>query len=146
MIGLENRGETLIFMSRHFDETMTILILQSLRFCALTILTGDCNVLRIYKITCSKKENGMFYSFQYFSKHFSHSVIFPVHLYRVAYKWRIDKIKYQQVNGYWNIVSVHLYRVAYNWRIDKIEYQQVKWLLKHRPSSNQAVFFFFFFL
>ena len=26
MFGLENRGETLIFMSRHFDETMTILI------------------------------------------------------------------------------------------------------------------------
>ena len=24
MFGLENRGETLIFMSRHFDETMTI--------------------------------------------------------------------------------------------------------------------------
>ena len=26
MFGLENRGETLIFMSRHFDETTTILI------------------------------------------------------------------------------------------------------------------------
>ena len=30
MFGLENRGETLIFMSHHFDETMTILILHFL--------------------------------------------------------------------------------------------------------------------
>ena len=32
MFGLENRGETLIFMSRHFDEAMTILISHFLRF------------------------------------------------------------------------------------------------------------------
>ena len=31
MFGLENRGETLIFMSRHFDETMIILISHFLR-------------------------------------------------------------------------------------------------------------------
>ena len=35
MFGLENRGETLIFMSRRFDETMTILISHFLRFGAL---------------------------------------------------------------------------------------------------------------
>ena len=32
MLGLENKGKTLIFMSHHFDETMTILILHFLRF------------------------------------------------------------------------------------------------------------------
>ena len=41
MFGLEIRSETLIFMSRHFDETMTILISHFLRFGALKILTGD---------------------------------------------------------------------------------------------------------
>ena len=37
MSGFENRGETLIFMLRHFDETMTILISHFLRFGALKI-------------------------------------------------------------------------------------------------------------
>ena len=41
MFGLEHRGKTLIFMSRHFDKTMTILISHFLRFGALKILTGD---------------------------------------------------------------------------------------------------------
>ena len=50
MFGLENRGETLIFMSRYFDETMTILISHFLRFGALKILTGDYFVLRINQI------------------------------------------------------------------------------------------------
>ena len=50
MFGLENRGETLIFMSRHFDETMTILISHFLRFGALKIFTGDYFVLRINQI------------------------------------------------------------------------------------------------
>ena len=31
MFGLENRGETLIFMSRHFGKTMAILISHFLR-------------------------------------------------------------------------------------------------------------------
>ena len=35
MFDLENRGETLIFMSRHFDETMTIYISHFLWFDAL---------------------------------------------------------------------------------------------------------------
>ena len=50
MFGLENKGKTLIFMSRHFDETMTVLILHFLRFGALKILTGDYFVLRINQI------------------------------------------------------------------------------------------------
>ena len=41
MFSLENRGETLIFMSRHFDETITILISHFFRSGALKILTGD---------------------------------------------------------------------------------------------------------
>ena len=63
MFGLENRGETLIFMSRHFDETMTILISHFLHFGALKILTGDYFVLRINQIIYSKQKNWMFYSF-----------------------------------------------------------------------------------
>ena len=38
MFGLENRGETLIFMSRHFDETMPILIFDFLCFSTLKVL------------------------------------------------------------------------------------------------------------
>ena len=50
MFGLESRGETLIFMSRHFDEKMTILISHFLRFGALKILTSDYFVLKINQI------------------------------------------------------------------------------------------------
>ena len=60
MFGLEIRGETLIFMSGHFDETMTILISHFLRFGALNILTGDYFVLRINKIIYSKQKNECF--------------------------------------------------------------------------------------
>ena len=56
----ENRGETLIFMSRHFDETMTILISHFLRFGALKILTIDYFVLRINRIIYAKPKNWMF--------------------------------------------------------------------------------------
>ena len=49
MFGLENRGETLIFMSHHFDETMTISISHFVRFGTHKILTGDYFVLRINK-------------------------------------------------------------------------------------------------
>ena len=49
MFGLENSGETLIFMSRHFDEKMTTLISHFLHFGALKILSGDYFVLRINK-------------------------------------------------------------------------------------------------
>ena len=75
MFNLENRGKTLIFMSCHFDETITILISRFLRIGALNILTGDYFVLRMNKIIYLKKL--MFYSFQYFSQHFSHSIFSP---------------------------------------------------------------------
>ena len=54
MFGLENRSETLVFMSRHFDALMIILISHFLRFGALKILTGDYSVLRINQIIYSK--------------------------------------------------------------------------------------------
>ena len=56
MFRLEIRGETLIFMSRLFDKTMTILISHFLRFGALKILTGDYYVLRINQIIYSKQK------------------------------------------------------------------------------------------
>ena len=63
MFGLENRGETLIFMSHHFDQTMTILISQFLCFGALEILTGDYFVLRINQIIYYKQKIGCFIHF-----------------------------------------------------------------------------------
>ena len=80
IFGLENRGETLVFMPYHFDETMTInLISHFLRFGALKILTGDYFELRIYKITF-QTEKRIFYSFQYFpstfpTAYFPHSFV-----------------------------------------------------------------------
>ena len=56
MFGLENRGKTLIFMSHHFDETMTILISHFLPFGAPKFLTGDYFVLRINQIIFSKQK------------------------------------------------------------------------------------------
>ena len=125
MFGLENRGETLIFMLRHFDETMTILISRFLHFGALKILTGDYFVLRLNKLiysknkqtkthththkkkqtktkkktkqkTKKKKKKRCFNHFSTFPSTFP-TADFPIH-YRVAYKWRIDRIIYQQVN------------------------------------------------
>ena len=63
MLGLENRSETLTFMSRHFDGTMTILISHFLRFGAPKILTGDYFVLRKNQLIYSKQKIGFFYSF-----------------------------------------------------------------------------------
>ena len=97
MFGLENRGETLIFMSRHFDETMTILILHFLRFGALKILTGDYFVLRINQIIYSKQKIRCFIHFSIFPSTFP-TAVFPTTLYRVAYEWRMDIITYQQVH------------------------------------------------
>ena len=94
MFGLENRGETLIFMLRHFDKTMTILISHFLRFGALKISTGDYFVLRINQIIYSKQKIGCFIFFPaFFLQQF-----FPFTLYRVAYKWRMDRNTYQHVN------------------------------------------------
>ena len=101
MFGLENRGETLIFMSRHFEEIMTFLISHFLRFGALKILTGDYFVLRINEIIYSKQKIGCFIHFSIFPA-LLHQISLLI-LYRVACKWRMDRITYQQVNDYWNI-------------------------------------------
>ena len=66
MFGLENRGKTLIFMSHHFDKTMTILISHFLRFGVLKILTSDYFVLRINQIIYSKQKIGCFIHFNIF--------------------------------------------------------------------------------
>ena len=65
-------------MSRHFDETVTILISHFLRFGALKILTGDYFVLRINQIIYYKQKIGCFIHFSIFAQHFSYS-IFPIH-------------------------------------------------------------------
>ena len=78
MFGLENRDETLIFMSRHFDETMAILISHFLRFGALKILTGDYFVLRINEIIYSKQKIGCLIHLSIFPSTFP-TAVFPVH-------------------------------------------------------------------
>ena len=78
MFGLENRGETLIFMSCHFDKIMTILISHFFRFGALKILTGDHFVLRINQIICSKVKIGCFIHFSIFPSTFP-TAVFPIH-------------------------------------------------------------------
>ena len=98
MFGLENRGETFIFMSRHFDETMTILISHFLRFGALKILSGDSFLLRINKIIYSKQKIGCFIHFSILPSTFPTAAFPPFTLYRVAYKWRMGRITFHQVN------------------------------------------------
>ena len=78
MFRLENRGETLIFMSCHFDETMTILISHFLHFGALKILTGDYFVLRINQILHSEQNIGCFIQFSIFPSTFP-TAVFPIH-------------------------------------------------------------------
>ena len=97
MFGLENRSETLIFLSRHFGETVTILISHFLRFGTLKTLTGDYFVSKINQIIYSKQQIGCFINFSIFPSTFP-TAVFPFTLYRVAYKWRMDRITYQQVN------------------------------------------------
>ena len=92
MFGLDIRGETLIFMSGHFNETMTILISHFLRFGALKILTGDYFELRINQIINSKLKKKKYFIHL---SNFPSTLIFlqqffPLTLYRVAYKWRMD--------------------------------------------------------
>ena len=60
MFGLENNGETLLFMLQHFNETMAILILHFHCFGALKIFTDCCIVIIINKITYSKQKMGCF--------------------------------------------------------------------------------------
>ena len=78
MFGLENRGKTLIFMSRHFDETMTIFISHFLLFGAIKFLTGDYFVLRINKTIYSKPKIGCFIHFSIFPSTFP-TAVFPIH-------------------------------------------------------------------
>ena len=78
MFGLENRGQTLIFISRHFDETMTILISHFLHFGALKILTADYFVLRINQMVYSKQKIGCFIHFSIFPSTFP-TAVFPIH-------------------------------------------------------------------
>ena len=78
MFGLDNRGETLILMSLHFDKTMTILILHFLRFGALKILTGDYFVSRIYQIIYFKQKIGCFIHFSIYPSTFP-TAVFPIH-------------------------------------------------------------------
>ena len=76
MFGSETRGETLIFMSRHFDETMTILFSHFLRLSAQKIWTSDYFVLRINQIIYSKQKIGCFIHFSIFPSTFS-TAVFP---------------------------------------------------------------------
>ena len=78
MFFLENRGETLIFMSGHFDETMNILILYFLCFGVLKSSTGDYFVLRISQIIYSKQKNGCFIQLSIFPSTFP-TAVFPIH-------------------------------------------------------------------
>ena len=97
MFGLENIGETLIFMSKHFDETMAILISHFLRFGALEILTGDYFVLRTNQIIYSKQKLDVLFMLVFFPALFLQQ-FFPFTLYRVACKWRMDRNTYQHLN------------------------------------------------
>ena len=69
----ENRIETLIFMSRHFD-----VFSHFLRFGALKILTDDYFVLRINKIIYSKQKLRCFIHFSIFPSTFP-TADFPIH-------------------------------------------------------------------
>ena len=66
MFGLENRGETLIFMLRRFDKTMTSLISHFFPFWCTKTLIGDYFVLRINYIVYSKQKIGCFIHFSIF--------------------------------------------------------------------------------
>ena len=97
MFSFENRGETLIFMSRHYNETMTILISHFLRFSVLKLLTGDYFVLRINQIIYYKQKLGCFIHFSIFTST-SPAAVFPIHFVQGGDKWRMDRNTYQHVN------------------------------------------------
>ena len=65
-------------MSRHFDETMTILISHFLRFGTLKNLTDEYFVLRISKIIYSKQNIQCFIHFSIFPSTFP-TADFPIH-------------------------------------------------------------------
>ena len=72
---------------------MTILISHFLRSGELEIFTDYRFVIRINKITYSKQKMGRLIKISTFTAFFQQHD-FPIHLYRVAYKWRMT---YQQV-------------------------------------------------
>ena len=96
MFGLENRGETLIFMSRHFDNDHFDFAFSPFWW------SKNFNLWLFYfidnKITYSQQsKKSMFYSFQYFLSTFP-TAYFP----RQIGIW-IKLHIYQQVNDKWNI-------------------------------------------
>ena len=79
MFGLENRGEILIFMSRHFEYPNDHFDFAFSPFWCTKIITGDYFVLRINEIMYSKQIIGCFIYFsisptlflqQFFNIHF----------------------------------------------------------------------------
>ena len=73
----------LFFMSRHFDETISILI-AFFRFGALKISTGDYFVIRINTIILLKTKKWNVLFIQYFWQHFPQIMFSPILLYREA--------------------------------------------------------------
>ena len=97
MFGLENGGKTLIFMSRHFDETMTFFDFAFLRIGAVKQkLTGGYFMLRLNKMKYipNKKIDVLFISV-FFPGTCPTSIFSPF----IWIGWRpLDRITYQQVN------------------------------------------------
>ena len=81
MLGLENRGKTLIFMSRHFDKTMTIFdfaffsVFGALKTIKLVIIF----VLRINQRIYYKPKNWMFLFILVFFPSTFPAAVFPIH-------------------------------------------------------------------
>ena len=79
MFGLEFRGETLIFMSRHFDETMTILIFAfSLFWCTKNFNWWLFCVENKSNNIFQTKKNECFIHFSIFPSTFP-TAVFPIH-------------------------------------------------------------------
>ena len=102
MFGWENRDETLIFMPRHFDQTMAILISHFFPFwCAENFYLWSFSDMKKQN-NIFKTKKGCFYSFQYLLNHFSHHIFSPF----ICSGWRANgvliKLHYQQVNDQWN--------------------------------------------
>ena len=84
IFGSENRGETSFFISRHFDQTMTILILHFLCFGALKELFWDKN--KQNDIFTTKTWGVLFVPVSL--QHFSHSMFSPF----ICIGWRTNGV------------------------------------------------------
>ena len=141
MFRSENRGETLFFMSRHFDQTMTILISHFLRFGALKDFIDDWFVIRINNIIYSKQDMWCFINlFQYFYNTFS-----PFWCTKEFYWWLFCDMNKNITHSKQNMgcfinfsifyyfyntfptacFPIHVYRAVYKWCMNEITYQQV---------------------